>query len=156
VVCASIILRSRCQGARFLDDLQRNARFADVMEQRRLHHRRQRGVVETDLAGDHQAEERHVDGVAVGQVLVLFDGEDLSERGVAPGHARQQHLHQIPDRHRIELLAVGDVLEGLLGPHQRLGVGRIERSGRRIGPLLRPPLGVERHQTSEADRADAS
>src|SRR5262245_48439989 len=94
--------------------------------------------------------------MAVGEVLVLFDGEDLTERGVAARNTRQQQLYEVADRDGIEPLAVRHLLEGFLRAHERLGVRGIERSSRRVGPLLGAPSCVERHQVAEADRGDAS
>ena len=53
------------------------------MQQRGFRERRRRCVIEAELLADEQAQRRDVDRVAVGQVLVELDGEDLSERGVA-------------------------------------------------------------------------
>ena len=94
--------------------------------------------------------------MAVRQILVLLDRENLSERRVAARHSRQKQLHEIADRDRIEPLAGRHLLERLLRAHERLRVGRIQRPGRRVRPLLGAPSGIERHQPAEADRLDAT
>ena len=68
------------------------------------------GFVQADLLAEQQAEHRHVDRVAVGQVLVLLDGENLSERSVAAGDLVNQQLNEVADGDDVERLARGGVL----------------------------------------------
>ncbi len=65
--------------ARLPHDVERNLCLADVVQQRRFDERRQRRFVQPDLLAEQQAEHRHVHRVTVGQVLVLLDGQDLTQ-----------------------------------------------------------------------------
>ena len=140
--------------AGLLDDFERDPRLADVVQERGFDERGDVQLVQPELLAEQQAQHRDVDRVAVRQVLVHLDGENLAQRGVAARHAVDEQLHEIADRHEIELLAGGGVVEGFLRQHQRLGIVRIERAGRSVRPLPRAPSRVERHDLAEADVLD--
>ena len=137
--------------ARLLQNLERNPRLADVVQQRRLGERRGRRLIESDLLADEQAERRHVDRMAVGEVLVELDRQNLAERGVARGDLLNQQVHDVADRRQVDPLARHHVVERPLGERQRQLVRRIQRAARRVGPLHGLPARVERHEPAEAD-----
>ena len=113
-------------------------------------------IVEPELLAYQEAERGHVDRMAVGQVLVQLDRQNLSERGAAPGDFLNEQLDDVPDGDDVHALAAGDVVERTLGECQRLGVVRIHRTDRRVRPHGRVPAGVEGNQAAEADVPDAA
>ena len=139
------------EGARLFQDLERDPRLADVVEQRRFGKRRRRGLIESDLFADQQTEGCDVDRVAIGEVLVELDGKNLSERGVARGDLLNQQGHDVADGAEVDALPRHDVIERPFGQRERELVGWIERARRRVGPLNSLPARVERHQPAEAD-----
>ena len=142
--------------ARLLEDAERDPRLADVVQERGFDQRGSRRFVEAHLLAEQQAEHRDVHRMAVGQVLVLLDGEDLSERGVAARHFVDEELDEIADGDGVELPARRNRFERLLCEYQRLFVRRVERASRRVGPLMRAPARVERDQPAEADVPDVA
>ena len=137
--------------ARLLQDVERNPRLADVVEERRLGQRRGRRLIESNLLANQQAQRRDVDRMAVGQVLVQLHRENLAERGVARRDLLDQQVHDVADRRQVDPLPRHDVVERPLGQRQRQLVRRIESAGRRVGPLHGLPARVDRHQPAEAD-----
>ena len=94
--------------------------------------------------------------MAVGQVLVQLDRENLSERGAAAGDFLNEQLDDVPDGDDVHALTAGDVVERPLGECQRLGVVR-DPSDRPARPATgRVPAGVEGNQAAEADLPDAA
>ncbi len=94
--------------------------------------------------------------MTIGQVLVLLDGEDLSECGVAARDLVNEQLHQITHGDDVDRFAGGGVLECLLCSVNRLGIVGVEWCGWCVRPLLRSPPGVERNQSAEADVSDVA
>ena len=126
-------------------------RLADVVQQRRFGERRGRRRVEPELLADQQAERRDVDRVAVGQVLVQLHRENLTERGVAGRDLLDQQLDDVANGGEIDAPSRHHVVERAFGECERQLVGRVERTGRGVGPLHRLPARVERHEPAEAD-----
>ena len=126
------------EGAWLLHDLERNPCLPDVVQEGSFHERGSRRRVESDLFADQQAQHRDVHGVAVRQVLVLFDGENLPKRRIAARNLEDEQLDEIAHRDWIETSSRTHRLEGLL---RRAGaiprrLDRADRSARRatVGP----------------------
>jgi hypothetical protein len=104
--------------ARLAQDLERDASLANVMQERRLAQCRSRRRIEAELTADQQAQRRHVHRMAVGEVFVQLDCENLSERGAAAGDLADQQLHDLADGHQVHALAARHVVERPLGERE--------------------------------------
>src|SRR5229473_7179432 len=89
--------------------------------------------------------------MAVREVLILLDGENLRERGVAPRDPGHQQPNEMMDGDRVERVASRELLEGLLRERERFLIIGIERASRSIGPLVCAPARIERHESSDRD-----
>ena len=126
------------------------------MQHRRLDEDGERLLIERELFAEQQAEHRDVYRVAIGQVLVLLDGENLRERRIARGHAAHQQLDEIANGPDVEETIRRQLLERLLRQRERFLVIGIEHLGRSFRPLVRAPAGVERHEARNRDVLDAA
>ena len=97
-VCLHHPALAAIERARLAQDLERNPRLADVVQERRFPERRGRRIVEPELPADQQAERRDVDRMAVGQVLVQLDRQNLSERGAAARRPSESAAGRCPGR----------------------------------------------------------
>ena len=137
--------------ARLLQNLERDLRLADVVKERRFSQCRGRVLIEPELTPNQQAQGRDVDRVAVGEVLVQLDRENLTQGGVARGDLLNQQLHDVADGREIDALASHHIVERPFGEGEREFIRGIERAGWSIRPLHGFPARVERHESPEAD-----
>ncbi len=142
------------ESARLLENLERNSCLADIVEQRGLSEGRRRCLIEAKLPTDEEAQRRNVDRVAIRQVLVELDRENLTEGGVTGSNLLNQQVDDVANRGEVDPLARHHVVKRALGQRKRELVGGIERAARRVGPLDGLPACVERDQVPQADVLD--
>ena len=140
--------------ARLPQDVQRNARLADVVQQRRLRQRAGQLLVEPELLADQQTQGGDVHGMAVGQVLVQLDREDLAERRAAARNLRTSSCTTSRTVRRLTPFPAAASSNARSIRKSVSSYAGIERAGGRVGPLRGAPPRVERNQPAQADVMD--
>src|SRR5882672_6408730 len=89
--------------------------------------------------------------MAIREVLVLLDRENLCAGGIARRNPGNQQSNQIVDGSGVKRAASRQLLERLLRERERFLVLGGENAGRSIGPLRRVPGRTEGHEPSHRD-----